>query len=65
MRPIKYAEKGLTLIAGGLFNSIQSVNKYQAQSFFYSKMVRQTPFEILAEEQANPRLATNHRFPLS
>jgi hypothetical protein len=25
MRPIKHVEKGLTLIAGGLFNTIQSV----------------------------------------
>src|ERR1043166_3845945 len=29
MRPIKHAERGLTLIAGGLFNAIQSVNKYK------------------------------------
>ncbi len=36
-RPIKYAEKGLTLIAGGLFNSIQSVNKYKPNPSFTPK----------------------------
>jgi uncharacterized radical SAM superfamily Fe-S cluster-containing enzyme len=37
MRPIKYAERGLTLIAGGLFNSIQSVNKYKPNPSFTPK----------------------------
>src|SRR6476659_1734136 len=37
MRPIKHAEKGLTLIAGGLFNSIQSVNKYKSNPSFTPK----------------------------
>jgi uncharacterized radical SAM superfamily Fe-S cluster-containing enzyme len=37
MRPIKHAEKGLTLIAGGLFNSIQSVNKYKPNPSFTPK----------------------------
>src|ERR1044072_1327142 len=37
MRPIKHAEKGLTLIAGGLFNAIQSVNKYKPNPSFTPK----------------------------
>jgi len=37
MRPIKYAERGLTLIAGGLFNAIQSVNKYKPNPSFTPK----------------------------
>src|SRR5246500_5071861 len=37
MRPIKYAERGLTLVAGGLFNAIQSVNKYKPNPSFTPK----------------------------
>src|ERR671911_488807 len=37
MRPIKYVERGLTLIAGGLFNTIQSVNKYKPNPSFTPK----------------------------
>src|SRR5918999_2762421 len=37
MRPIKYAERGLTLIAGGIFNAIQSVNKYKPNPSFTPK----------------------------
>ncbi|MEN3329222.1 MAG: 7,8-dihydro-6-hydroxymethylpterin dimethyltransferase [Acidobacteriota bacterium] len=37
MRPVKYAERGLTLIAGGLFNAIQSVNKYKPNPSFTPK----------------------------
>ena len=37
MRPIKHAERGLTLIAGGLFNAIQSVNKYKPNPSFTPK----------------------------
>src|SRR5262245_17151129 len=37
MRPIKHAEKGLTLIAGGIFNAIQSVNKYKPNPSFTPK----------------------------
>ncbi len=37
MRPIKHAEKGLTLFAGGLFNAIQSVNKYKPNPSFTPK----------------------------
>ena len=37
MRPIKHVEKGLTLIAGGLFNTIQSVNKYKPNPSFTPK----------------------------
>ncbi len=37
MRPIKHVEKGLTLIAGGLFNAIQSVNKYKPNPSFTPK----------------------------
>src|ERR687883_447653 len=37
MRPVKYAEKGLTLFAGGLFNAIQSVNKYKPNPSFTPK----------------------------
>src|SRR3712207_8681106 len=37
MRPIKHAERGLTLIAGGLFNAIQSVNKYRPNPSFTPK----------------------------
>jgi uncharacterized radical SAM superfamily Fe-S cluster-containing enzyme len=37
MRPIKHAEKGLTLVARGLFNAIQSVNKYKPNPSFTPK----------------------------
>ncbi len=37
MRPIKHAERGLTLIARGLFNAIQSVNKYKPNPSFTPK----------------------------
>jgi 7,8-dihydro-6-hydroxymethylpterin dimethyltransferase len=37
MRPIKHVEKGLTLIAGGLFATIQSVNKYKPNPSFTPK----------------------------
>ena len=37
MRPIKHVEKGLTLIAGGLFNTIQSINKYKPNPSFIPK----------------------------
>jgi len=37
MRPIKHVEKGLTLIAGGLFNTIQAVNKYKPNPSFTPK----------------------------
>jgi 7,8-dihydro-6-hydroxymethylpterin dimethyltransferase len=37
MRPIKHAEKGLTLIAGGLFNTIQFFNKYKPNPSFTPK----------------------------
>jgi uncharacterized radical SAM superfamily Fe-S cluster-containing enzyme len=37
MRPIKHVERGLTLVAGGLFNAIQSVNKYKPNPSFTPK----------------------------
>jgi 7,8-dihydro-6-hydroxymethylpterin dimethyltransferase len=37
MRPIKHVEKGLSLVAGGLFNAIQSVNKYKPNPSFTPK----------------------------
>src|SRR5207253_7115195 len=37
MRPIKHAEKGLTLVAGGLFNTIQFFNKYKPNPSFTPK----------------------------
>jgi 7,8-dihydro-6-hydroxymethylpterin dimethyltransferase len=37
MRPIKHVERGLTLIAGGLFNTIQAVNKYKPNPSFTPK----------------------------
>ena len=37
MRPIKHVEKGLTVVAGGLFNAIQSVNKYKPNPSFTPK----------------------------
>src|SRR6476660_9261444 len=37
MRPIKHAERGLTLLAGGLFNAIQSINKYRPNPSFIPK----------------------------
>jgi uncharacterized radical SAM superfamily Fe-S cluster-containing enzyme len=37
MRPIKHAEKGLTLVARGLFNSIQFFNKYKPNPSFTPK----------------------------
>src|SRR5213594_5097971 len=37
MRPIKHAEKGLALISGGLFDAIQSVNKYKPNPSFTPK----------------------------
>jgi len=37
MRPVKHAEKGLTLIAGALHDVIQSVNKYKPNPSFTPK----------------------------
>src|ERR671915_243172 len=37
MKAIKIAERGLTLVAGGLFNAIQSVNKYKPNPSFTPK----------------------------
>lgn len=37
MRPIKHFEKGLTYIAGGIFNAIRSVNKYKPNPSFTPK----------------------------
>jgi uncharacterized radical SAM superfamily Fe-S cluster-containing enzyme len=37
MRPIKHFEKGLTVVAGGLFNAIKSVNKYKPNPSFTPK----------------------------
>src|SRR5437764_1144675 len=37
MRPIKHAERRLSLIAGGIFNTIQSVNKYKPNPSFIPK----------------------------
>ena len=37
MRPVKHAEKGLTLIAGALHDAIQSVNKYKPNPSFTPK----------------------------
>src|ERR687893_1146598 len=37
MRPVKYAEKGLTAVAGGLFNTIQFFNKSRPNEAFTPK----------------------------
>jgi len=37
MRPVKHFEKGLTYIAGGLFNAIKSVNQYKPNPSFTPK----------------------------
>ncbi|HEV3469167.1 MAG TPA: radical SAM protein [Pyrinomonadaceae bacterium] len=37
MRPVKHAEKGLTAVAGGLFNTIQFFNKYRPNESFTPK----------------------------
>lgn len=37
MKPIKHVEKGLTLAARGLFNTVQSVNKYRPNPSFTPK----------------------------
>ncbi|HYP51548.1 MAG TPA: radical SAM protein, partial [Pyrinomonadaceae bacterium] len=37
MRPIKHFEKGLTVVAGGLFNAIKSVNQYKPNPSFTPK----------------------------
>src|SRR6476469_6535354 len=37
MRPIKHAEKGLTLAAGAVFDAIQVVNKYKPNPSFTPK----------------------------
>src|SRR5213595_2586434 len=37
MRAIKYAERGLTMVAGGLFNAVQIVNKYKPNPSFTPK----------------------------
>jgi len=64
MRLIKRAEKGLTLAAGGLHNAIQAVNKYKPNPSF-TQVVGQAAAKVVAEKQANPWLAANHRFTLS
>jgi uncharacterized radical SAM superfamily Fe-S cluster-containing enzyme len=37
MRPIKHVEKGLTVVAGGIFNAIRAVNKYKPNPSFTPK----------------------------
>src|SRR5438034_11836645 len=37
MKAIKYAERGLTMIAGGLFDAIQVFNKYKPNPSFTPK----------------------------
>src|SRR5438477_4314377 len=37
MKAIKFAERGLTLAAAGMFNAIQSVNKYKPNPSFTPK----------------------------
>src|SRR5712664_1210273 len=37
MRPIKHVEKGLAVVAGGVFKAIQSVNKYKPNPSFTPK----------------------------
>src|ERR1043166_9606563 len=37
MKAIKYAERGLTMVAGGMFNAIQVVNKYNPNPSFTPK----------------------------
>lgn len=37
MKPIKHVEKGLTIIAGGFFNTIQFINKYKPNPSFTPK----------------------------
>ena len=37
MRPVKHFEKGLALVAGGIFNTIQTVNKYKPNPSFTPK----------------------------
>jgi 7,8-dihydro-6-hydroxymethylpterin dimethyltransferase len=37
MRPIKHAEKGLTLLARAAFNGIQTINKYKPNPSFTPK----------------------------
>ena len=37
MKAIKYAERGLTMVAGGMFNAIQAVNKYKPNPSFTPK----------------------------
>ena len=37
MRPIKHAERALTLVAGGVFNAVQTVNKYKPNPSFTPK----------------------------
>ncbi len=37
MRPIKHAERALTLLAGGVFNAVQTVNKYKPNPSFTPK----------------------------
>jgi 7,8-dihydro-6-hydroxymethylpterin dimethyltransferase len=37
MRPIKHFEKGLTMVAGGIFNAVRSVNKFKPNASFIPK----------------------------
>src|SRR5258708_37484779 len=37
MRPIKHVEKGLALVAGGVFKAIQTVNQYKPNPSFTAK----------------------------
>ncbi len=37
MRPIKHVEKGLTVLAGGLFNAVRSVNQFKPNPSFTPK----------------------------
>ena len=37
MRPVKHFEKGLTYLAGGLFNAVKSVNQYKPNESFTPK----------------------------
>ena len=59
MKAIKVAERGLTLVAGGLFNAIQAVNKYKPNPSFTPEVVRQAAAQVLAKNKAYLGMAEN------
>ena len=61
---MKYVDAALCFCCGCHFRHYSVFQPVQTQSFVHSEVVGQAAAEILAEDQADPRLAAKHRLAL-